>query len=239
MSERDFIAAIADSASPDCLAVITAITDVWEATYALLRKHVIAFLAKKPDEILPRDLALSAAISNLAEAVHCRVAFQRAPWLVVGDLPVNSLAEVDYQLEHLKELATNAGIALELEILLPNERSKAIRAWLAYEKSKAIAAATPTHSDDFTSVNWFGAEYEFAKGLQAESVKALWEAWEAGTPNLSQETIGDKAGSSNVRFRLEHVFKPTKKKKGKREPHHAWGTMIKSTGKGVFALSPP
>jgi hypothetical protein len=239
MSERDFIAAIADSASPDCLAVITAITDVWEATYALLRKHVIAFLAKKPDEILPRDLALSAAISNLAEAVHCRVAFQRAPWLVVGDLPVNSLAEVDYQLEHLKELATNAGIALELEILLPNERSKAIRAWLAYEKSKAIAAATPTHSDDFTSVNWFGAEYEFAKGLQAESVRVLWEARESGTPRLSEQTIREKTDSNSGRFRLYHVFHPKDPKTGKRKPNRAWGTMIRKMGKGIFALSAP
>jgi hypothetical protein len=70
-------------------------------------------------------------------------------------------------------------------------------------------------------------------------VKALWEAWEAGTPSLTQETIGDRAESSNERFRLEHVFKPTIKRTGKRKAHPAWGTMIKSVGKGVFALSPP
>lgn len=107
----------------------------------------------------------------------------------------------------------------------------------------AIAALQPplhpTHSSDFTSVTWFGTAYSFTKGLQAASVKVLWEAWVAGTPNLSQETIGNKAGSANERFRLEHVFRPTTKKKGKRESHPAWGTMIRSVGKGVFALSPP
>jgi hypothetical protein len=223
----------------DHLATITALADAWEVAYPLLRKRVIAFLAKKPNEILPRDLALSVAIDNLAEVVHRRVAFHRMAWLVVGAMTVNTLAEADYQLECMRVMANKAGLALQLEMLLPPERADAIRAWLASEKSKAITAVTPTHSADFTSVHWFGMDYTFAKGLQAASVKALWEAWEAGTPNLSQETIGDKAGSSDVRFRLEHVFKPTKKKKGKREPHPAWGTMIKSTGKGVFALSPP
>ena len=81
------------------------------------------------------------------------------------------------------------------------------------------------------------------KGLQSASVKVMWEAWEAGMPNLTQESIGERAGSANDRFRLEHVFKPMKRKKGKRkgkrEPHPAWGKMIKSVGKGVFALSPP
>lgn len=108
-------------------------------------------------------------------------------------------------------------------------------------KSESPAAAPPaaTHSADFTSVKWFGATYQFAKGLQAESVRVLWEAWETGAPTLSQQTIGEKARSSNDRFRLEHVFRPTKKSTGKREAHPAWGRMIKSVGKGVFALSPP
>jgi hypothetical protein len=98
-------------------------------------------------------------------------------------------------------------------------------------------AARPAHSADFTSVDWFGAEYRFAKGLQAESVRALWEAWENGTPSLSEKTIAEKSGSANDRFRLEHVFKPANKKTGKREPHAAWGAMIVSAGKGLFKLA--
>jgi hypothetical protein len=93
------------------------------------------------------------------------------------------------------------------------------------------------HSADFTSVRWNGVDYTFSKGLQAECVKVLWEAWENSTPNLSEKTIGEQAGSSNDQFRLEHAFKPMNRKTGKREPHSAWGAMIKSVGKGVFCLS--
>jgi hypothetical protein len=60
---------------------------------------------------------------------------------------------------------------------------------------------------------------------------------EQGTPNLSEKTIGEKAGTANDSFRLQHVFTPTNKKTRKREAHPAWGTMIKRVGKGMFALS--
>jgi hypothetical protein len=100
------------------------------------------------------------------------------------------------------------------------------------------------HSDDFTSVIWFDVEYHFTKGLQAECVRVLYEAWQSRkgsnkTVSLSEATIGDKAKSSNVRFRLEHVFKPYNKGTHKRQAHPAWDTMIKSVGKGMFALIPP
>jgi hypothetical protein len=124
--------------SADYLATITALADAWEVAYALLRKRVIAFLAKKPNEILPRDLALSVAIDNLAEAVHRRVAFHRMAWLVVGAMTVNSLAEADYQLECMTVMANKAGLALQLETLLPPERADAIRAWLASEQKRAL-----------------------------------------------------------------------------------------------------
>jgi hypothetical protein len=97
----------------------------------------------------------------------------------------------------------------------------------------------PKHSADFTSVKWFGVDYRFKKGLQAESVRALWEAWENGTPSLSEQTIAEKIRSRNERFRLAHVFKPIDKKTGKRQTHPAWGTMIKPAGKGLFKLAPP
>ncbi len=94
-----------------------------------------------------------------------------------------------------------------------------------------------THSADFTSVDWFGVKYHFAKGLQAESVRVLWKAWENGTPNLSEKTIGEEIGSSSDRFRLDHVFKPANKNTGKRETHPAWDTMIVRASKGVFGLA--
>jgi hypothetical protein len=108
------------------------------------------------------------------------------------------------------------------------------------EKVDAAAAVNgeTAHSDDFTSVNWYSTQYQFTTGLQAESVRLLWEAWENGTPSLSEQTIREKTGSCNDRFRLEHVFKPTNKSTGRREAHPAWGTMIRRVRKGVFALSP-
>jgi hypothetical protein len=109
--------------------------------------------------------------------------------------------------------------------------------WAKYLSGKQTKQTT--HSVDFTSVVWFGTPYSFAKGLQAQSVRVLWEAWENGTPSLSEKTIGEEAGSASDNFRLEHVFKPVKKRTRKREPHPAWGTMIKSAGKGLFTLSPP
>jgi hypothetical protein len=114
-----------------------------------------------------------------------------------------------------------------------------VETYLESEWRAAEARRTATHSIDFTSVNWYGTVYNFSKGLQAESVRVLWEARENGTPDLSEKTIGDQVESANNRFRLAHVFNPTNKKTGKRERHPAWGTMIKETGKGRFALSKP
>lgn len=87
----------------------------------------------------------------------------------------------------------------------------------------------PRHSSDFTSVVWYGTHYAFSKGNQAESVRLLWIAWERGTPTLSQGTIGSRIGSNAEPFRLAHVFRD----------HPAWGTMIRSPGKGVFELRAP
>jgi hypothetical protein len=96
-----------------------------------------------------------------------------------------------------------------------------------------------SHAPDYTSVIWFGVRYEFAKGLQAESVRALWEAWEIGGHGLSEGTIREVTRSGNNRFRLWHVFAPKDKETGKRKPHKAWGTMIRPTGKGIYRLTPP
>ncbi len=96
----------------------------------------------------------------------------------------------------------------------------------------------PTHSDDFTSVNWFGTRYYFTKGNQAETVKVLWEAWESGGHSLSQETIRARIESNDDRFRLSHVFR-MKKKDGGYEQHPAWGSMIQEVTKGSYHLVSP
>ncbi len=110
----------------------------------------------------------------------------------------------------------------------------------ATTKSPAESDQTkPTHSADFTSVDWFGSKHQFTKGLQAESVRVLWEAWANGTPSLSEKTIAEKIESSNDRFRLGHIFKPYNKTTRKRDPHPAWGSMIRCAGKGLFMLAAP
>jgi hypothetical protein len=108
---------------------------------------------------------------------------------------------------------------------------------------KLMPPASPphpcSHADDFTSVRWFGVQHDFAKGLQAESIRHLWEAWEQGGHGLSEQTIGEKAGSGSNRFRLYHVFAPYDRTTRKRTAHPAWGTMIRPAGKGRYRLAPP
>ncbi|HEV3238224.1 MAG TPA: hypothetical protein VGZ25_14635 [Gemmataceae bacterium] len=128
--------------------------------------------------------------------------------------------------------ALSAQLVTSLESVLAD-----LEAGQAGEQTSATEAMA-THSADFTTVKWFGTVYQFAKGQQADSVRVLFEAWKNGTPSLSEKTIGEMIGSSNDQFRLEHTFKPTNKKTGKREAHPAWDTMIKSAGRGIFVLSP-
>ena len=86
-----------------------------------------------------------------------------------------------------------------------------------------------SHSEDFTSVIWYGKMYEFTPGNQAESIKVLWKEWEKGRHSLSETTIGEKIVSSSDKFRLDIVFRG----------HPAWGTMIQKVNKGVFRLGKP
>lgn len=89
------------------------------------------------------------------------------------------------------------------------------------------------HSADFSWVVWGGTRYVLTKGLQAEVVRALWRSWEESGRRdgcgLSEQTLREACGSSNDRFRMVHVFRG----------HPALGTMIRSAGKGVFALYAP
>ena len=115
--------------------------------------------------------------------------------------------------------------------------------WRKWLKNSTAAPAKPlstkpTCSPDFTSVDWFGTRYTFAKGNQAESVRALWEAWANGGHSLTKETIGDRIGSTASRFDLAKVFR-RKAAAGGYEPHPAWGTMIRPDSKGSYRLTPP
>ncbi len=84
-----------------------------------------------------------------------------------------------------------------------------------------------SHSDDFASVRWSGQTFVFT-ALQAAVVAVLWRAWEAGTPVLRTETIGDRAGSAADRFRLDLLFRG----------HPALGTLIVRAGKGLWSIGP-
>lgn len=96
--------------------------------------------------------------------------------------------------------------------------------------SRVVPPPDFAHADDFQWVIWAGEKYDFSKGNQAESVRSLWHSWEKSGRRdgcgLSEKTIGEKCGSSSSDFRLAHVFRN----------HPAWGKMIRSASKGVFAL---
>jgi hypothetical protein len=85
------------------------------------------------------------------------------------------------------------------------------------------------HSDDFSSVRWFGAEYCFTP-TQAKAVALLWAEWERGGLGLKQQTIGEMIDSSSNRFELRTLFRN----------HPAWGQMIHpAERRGVYRLGPP
>lgn len=86
-----------------------------------------------------------------------------------------------------------------------------------------------THSNDFTSVNWYGTSYTFKRGQQVSIVEALWKAMETKTPTLSKDGLAEAAGSSADDFKIGHVFRD----------HPAYKTMIISIGKGIYRLAEP
>jgi hypothetical protein len=119
------------------------------------------------------------------------------------------------------------------------EKARGLAAPLVEELKKPAAAPTPGdekpavhHSDDFTSVVWYGTAYYFKQGMQADSVKALWKQWEK-SPGLGLHagTILQTLDSSieRDRFRMPLVFRD----------HPAWGSMIVTAGKGIYRLAEP
>ncbi len=108
-------------------------------------------------------------------------------------------------------------------------------------QNKPPAPKQCEHSEDYTSVIWFGARYEFTK-TQAACVKLLWAEWEKGGLALAEETVAEMIGSESSSFRLFHTFRMKKKSKmtkrvGKTTVHRTWGTMIVPAGKGKFRLA--
>jgi hypothetical protein len=92
----------------------------------------------------------------------------------------------------------------------------------AAERLSAIVKPTlsqPAHSPDFRSVNWFGTIYSFTAN-QAAVVRVLWEAWEAGTPEVGDETLLRAVDEEAPPDRLANLFRG----------HPAWGAMIVTGG---------
>lgn len=88
------------------------------------------------------------------------------------------------------------------------------------------------HTEDFTSITWFGIGYSFTKS-QAPIIKILWEVWEESEGCLAQETIGQKLFPEDDgigdRFRLRDKFRN----------HVAWGILIQEFRKGTYGLVRP
>jgi hypothetical protein len=77
------------------------------------------------------------------------------------------------------------------------------------------------------SILWFGQHYAFTD-TQGCIVEMLWDAWEKGTPDVSQVTLLEKAGSETKR--LSKLFHRNK----------AWRVLIVAgKTRGTFRLQPP
>ena len=85
------------------------------------------------------------------------------------------------------------------------------------------------HSTDFRSMLWFGTDYSFTE-KQTSVVRLLLENWEAGTPDVGDETLLQEVDHEAPPARLAVLFRG----------HDAWGTMIVPGGtKGTHRLSSP
>ena len=91
-----------------------------------------------------------------------------------------------------------------------------------------------SHSDDFTTINWYGEEFTLTR-MQAWCIKLLWEHYERGTPGLSGDTILDRIGSSGRgksernRNLYQNIFKRNKR---------AWDALItQDKVKGTYRLN--
>lgn len=130
--------------------------------------------------------------------------------------------------------------AIRLEVL---EEVVLLREWLTEKpmhakrsrtkgtaKRQTPEVKTPTHSENYDSINWYGKAHTFTT-KQAAAIKVLWEAWEAGRPSVLGIDLIDAAESSGTRPR--DIFKSGN------IVHSAWGTMIIKAGQSHYKLFPP
>jgi hypothetical protein len=99
------------------------------------------------------------------------------------------------------------------------------------ESARSTSDPRARHSEDFTSVDWFGTRHTITS-MQAACIAVLWKAWENHTPGLRQTTILDRAGSE-----MANKKKPSLAKLFEDNP--AWGTMIVPVpeARGAYQMS--
>lgn len=168
------------------------------------------------------------------------------PWLMLafreGVVQLRSCVFSRLKEENLEDVLGRWMDHLEDEVIAWRSRvdeSSAKYALLVQSDAEVHLNGPPSHSPDFTSVDWYGTRYTFAKGNQARTVMVLWEVWKSGGHSLTQETIGERIDSSANRFELSKVFRRRKSVGRGYDPHPAWGTMIQQDGKGSYRLVSP
>jgi hypothetical protein len=102
-------------------------------------------------------------------------------------------------------------------------------------RAAAVATSPATHSDDYSTVNWYGTRYVFNRRQQAQVVALLWGSEELPFPAIRVGTIRKHLGSAADVFRLGEIFRDS----SKGTKHPAWGTMIQQIGKGLYQLIAP
>lgn len=80
----------------------------------------------------------------------------------------------------------------------------------------------PRHGPDFRSVKWPGSERFVFTPSQAAVVKILWEAFQSGTPEVSEDHLCEKACVGKI----GDLFRG----------HDSLGVMIHRAGKGLWML---
>jgi hypothetical protein len=89
-------------------------------------------------------------------------------------------------------------------------------------------------SADFRTCRWGRSEFTFTPN-QSQIVKLLYRVWENGGGRVGKDYL---LSESNINAdRIDKVFYELVS--GKRRRHPAWGTMIRSDGRGLYWLVPP
>lgn len=143
--------------------------------------------------------------------------------------PIGEIIVLKGSIEKLAEdLRYCVRVAKEADLARTKQNGKKVKS------PKAKKKPGYTHSEDYSSVVWFGKTYNFTK-TQALCVKHLWSEWEKSEGlSLSEKTIGEKIGSAADNYKLKHTFRV--KRNNKSCQHPAWEKMIVSSGKGLFCL---